>query len=130
MVHALYREDPEGEPMDDIKIAATVAAYTRHPGKVDILVAEEGEGIIGYALLVWMWRNEYGGDTMRIDELYIKEAYRNQGVGAAFIQYIEETYASAALELEVTPSNHRALTFYRRMGFVPSEKTHLCKRYR
>ena len=130
MIHALYREDPGGETIDDRKITDTVNEHTIHPEKLNIIIFEDYDQIRGYALLVYAWSNEYGGDILHIDELYVKEAYRDQGIGAAFFHFIEETMSPAALQLEVTPSNHRAMGLYRRMGFVPSENTHLIKRRR
>jgi hypothetical protein len=38
MIHALYREDPAGQPMDDAKIAATVAEYRQHPEKLIAII--------------------------------------------------------------------------------------------
>ena len=54
--------------------------------------------------------------------------YRNQGVGTGFIHYIEITSSAAALQVEVIPSNYRAMGFYERMGFVPLIITRFLKR--
>lgn len=127
MIHALYREDPAGQPMDDAKIAATVAEYRQHPEKLDIILIEKGGKATGYALLVYYWSNEYGGDILHIDELYVKEAHRGQGTGTAFFRYIEWPAGIAAMQIETTPSNRRAVDFYKRLGFAPSENTHWIK---
>jgi ribosomal protein S18 acetylase RimI-like enzyme len=59
--------------------------------------------------------------------LYVKEAYRGQGIGTAFFRYIEGLGGIAAMQLETTPSNRRTVDFYRRLGFAPSENTHWIK---
>ena len=130
MIHALYREDPGGETIDDRKITDTVNEHTIHPEKLNIIIFEDDDQILGYALLVYAWSNEYGGDILHVDELYVQEAYRDQGIGAAFFHFIEETMSPAALQLEVAPSNRKALVLYNRLGFIPSGNTHLIKKHR
>lgn len=125
MIESLYREDPEGEPMNEEKIRRSVAEFRDHPEKLSIYMFRAGNINIGYAILVYFWSNEYGGNIVTIDELYVKEAFRNQGVGTKFLSYAAALENKAALQLETTPSNQRALEYYRRLGFVPSANTHL-----
>ncbi len=125
MIESLYREDPEGEPMDEEKIRRTVAEFRDHPEKLSIYMFRIGKVNIGYAILVYFWSNEYGGNIVTIDELYVKGSYRNQGVGTKFLSFAEAMENKAALQLEATPSNQKALDYYIRLGFVPSANTHL-----
>jgi len=130
MMMALYREDPEGEPLTGEKIERTISEFRRRPHKGRILIFEAGREIAGYALLVFYWSNELGGDVITIDELYVKDEWRNQGIGTAFFKHLSSHCAAGAKELalEVTPSNRRALEFYRRLGFRRSANRHLVKR--
>lgn len=127
MVNALYREDPEGKPMELSKVAATVNEYKNHPEKIRIVLLLKKNEVIGYSILVHFWSNEYGGNILVVDELYIKEKYRNAGIGSYFIKQLEESGDCAAIQLETTPSNERACHYYRRLGFEVSENTHLVK---
>lgn len=125
MIVSLYREDPEGESINEEKIKRTIAESRNNPGKLRIYMFRQENDNVGYAILVYFWSNEYGGDIINIDELYVKETCRNQGIGTEFLSFVERMDNKAALQLETTPSNSRALGYYRRLGFVPSGNTHL-----
>lgn len=127
MVLRLYREDPEGELMNEEKIRRTIEETKVHPDKVGIYMFKNQRENIGYAILVHCWSNEYGGNIVNIDELYVTEAYRSKGVATGFIEFAGRLEKTVALQLEVTPSNQRALTYYERMGFAPSANTHLLR---
>ena len=127
MIMSLYREDPEGEPIDEEKIRRTITESRSCPEKLSIYMFSTGKLNIGYAILVYFWSNEYGGNFISIDELYVKEPYRSQGIGTEFISFAERIENKAALQLETTPGSSRALAYYRRLGFVPSQNTHLMR---
>lgn len=128
MVFSLYREDPEGEAMNEEKITRTIAETEKNPDKVSIYMLKRNEKTIGYAILVNFWSNEYGGNILTIDELYVKTEYRGQGAGTEFFSFVEDLKNKTALQLETTPSNQKAYNFYTRLGFVPDENTHFIKR--
>lgn len=128
MIISLYREDPAGEPIDEEKINRTIAEYRQNPEKVSIYMLQRKKENIGYAILVYFWSNEYGGNIITIDELYVRAAYRSQGIATEFFSFLEQMENKAAFQLETTPANQRALEYYRRLGFVPSENTHMIKK--
>ena len=127
MIFALYAEDPEGEPMTEAKIKATVNESIVHPEKVKlIMIYADGKIVIGYGIIVMFWSNEYGGNIVNIDELYVKEAYRNKQIATSFIKHQKTAYPnSVALQLEATPSNGTAMRLYNRLGFELSANSHL-----
>ena len=84
LIKALYREDPAGEAMTDEKIRHTFDQLSARPDTGVVLVFETDFRIIGYALLINFWSNEYGGIVLIIDELYLVPAFRGQGVGTHF----------------------------------------------
>lgn len=128
MIISLYQEDPEGESINEEKIKRTIAESSKNPDKVRIYMFQRNEKNIGYAILVFFWSNEYGGNIVTIDELYVKEEYRSQGIGTEFFSFVERMENKAALQLETTPSNQRAFNYYKRLGFIPSANTHLIRR--
>ena len=81
--------------------------------------------MIGYALLINFWSNEYGGNMLIIDELYILPNHRNKGLGTSFIDFLKKTKYnnSVAIELEVLPYNVKALEWYKKLGFQMSDRT-------
>jgi ribosomal protein S18 acetylase RimI-like enzyme len=127
MILQLYQEDPEGEPMSITKIDDTVKEYKINPNKVSIYMLKSQGGNIGYAILVYFWSNEYGGNIVTIDELYINKSHRGKGISTEFLSLVEKLENIVAIQLEVTPSNQRTLSYYKRLGFLPSQNTHLIK---
>ncbi|MCL2566294.1 MAG: GNAT family N-acetyltransferase [Defluviitaleaceae bacterium] len=122
MMLSLYQEDPAGLGIDCNKINATILECTRHPEKVKLLTIWYGGELAGYALIVFFWSNEYGGNILCLDEIYIKEAFRSLGIGSRTIGDMPGIFPeSTAISLEVTPSNSRAKLFYERLGFTQKE---------
>lgn len=109
-IQNLYREDSGGKPMLPQKIQNTFNSLTSHPDRGTIMIIEHAEEVIGYSILINFWSNEYGGNIVDIDELYIKKEFRSQGIGTNFIKHLVENKFGnlVALQLEVTPGNTRA----------------------
>ncbi|WP_432662315.1 GNAT family N-acetyltransferase [Wukongibacter baidiensis] len=129
MIINLYKEDPEGESITREKIGDTFKQVMSFPEKCTIVVFKSSKDIVGYALLVFYWSNEYGGDILNIDELYVKSDWRGKGIASQFFKYLNEKYDEkvAAFGLEVTPSNKKALNYYKNLGFHETENSHLIK---
>jgi len=126
MVFCLYNEDPEGLAISDEKIAGTIRESEEFPEKLRIVMICADEKVIGYCLMVFYWSNEYGGDILNIDELYIRKEYRNAGIASDFIRRQTRAYENVvAVAVEATPSNDAAGRLYSRLGFEPSPNTHL-----
>jgi ribosomal protein S18 acetylase RimI-like enzyme len=116
----LYQEDPGGKPMNEAKIANTLHTLTTEPNRGSVMVFEQQGEAVGYALLIYFWSNEFGGNIVIIDELYVAEPFRSQGIATHFIQHLvqQKPAHAVALQLEVTPGNAAALKLYKRLGFV------------
>jgi len=73
---------------------------------------------VGYGLVQLSCSNEAGGMQMFLEELYIREGYRNKGLGKEFF---ERVYASrddvVRYRLEVTAVNEREISLYKRLGY-------------
>jgi ribosomal protein S18 acetylase RimI-like enzyme len=121
MVKTMYIEDAGGNEMNNQKITNTILHLQNHPdnGKIILFHSPNAHQIIGYAILIHFWSNDYGGLLTFIDELFIKETHRGQGHGTKFIKHlIQIKYnKSVAFFLEVRPSNQKALDLYQRLGF-------------
>ena len=80
------------------------------------ILEQDGE-TAGYALLAKTWSVEAGGVVVWLEELYIRTAFRGQGTGSAFLEYMKREIPAARYRLEVEPDNHQAKALYGRHGF-------------
>lgn len=127
MATALYREDPPGEAMNAAKLARTVTALSRAPEKGRIVIFDMDDKVVGYAIVIHCWSNEFSGDIHLLDEMYITPPKRNLGIGTAFLQHLLEQMDESAkgLQVEVTPDNNKARRFYESLGFAAATNRHL-----
>ena len=125
MIGHLYTEDPEGEPMSQEKMDATIRQAEEFPERLQIFMMEDEMGeVVGYAIVQLIWSNEWGGLTANIDEMYVVERARRQGAATGFIENIGQLVPHInRVTLEVTPSNEKALQLYERLGFRQAENT-------
>lgn len=80
-------------------------------------VLVEGDSPIGYGMISKSYTTEFGGTCAWIEDLYIKENYRHQGYGRAFLDYICHLPDVVRVKLEVEPANQTAVTAYQKSGF-------------
>jgi GNAT superfamily N-acetyltransferase len=81
---------------------------------------QEGEALIGYAVLTFGYSLEFGGRDAFVDELYLREAYRGRGIGKQTIAHLLNVCREQgikALHLEVVAHNTKARAFYEQIGF-------------
>jgi len=86
--------------------------------------------VIGYIVLTLGFSLEYHGRDAIIDELYIKEDYRGQGIGTRAIELASKEsrlLGIKALHLEVERKNTNAQRFYRKIGFEDHDRYLLTK---
>lgn len=82
------------------------------------VILEHDAKIAGYALLVRYWSCEAGGDTIMLDEVYIKSDFRGAGLGSTFMKWLAAEYPEAKrFRLEVCPQNKRVMGLYERFGY-------------
>ena len=84
---------------------------------IDGYIFQSEDRIQGYAMVAKSFSAEFGKPCIWIEDLYIKAAFRGQGVGSRFLRFIEETYPDAVLRLEVEEENQVAVHVYKKAGF-------------
>ena len=95
-----------------------------------VWLMQNENGIIGYVALIFGFSLEYGGRDALIDELYLRENFRNQGFGAKAIKFVEEFCREnkvKALHLEVSHHNPKARALYEKLEFVDYKRYFLTK---
>ena len=130
MVLALYREDPPGRHMSRRKIRHTVTELSTHPDKGAITLMHVGDAIAGYAITIYYWSNEYGGNIALIDELYVKPSWRNKGIASSYLKQLTKTKGMnlKGIHVETTPANQKASAFYSRHGFMQAKNHHMFRK--
>lgn len=127
-VDSMYEEDKtahSGTP----QIRLSYAELTSKPDKGRLLVIEQNGKTCGYAILIFFWSNEFCGNIIDIDELYIEPAQRGQGIARDFFAWLAHEYKnnSSGWSLQVSDQNHRARKLYESLGFCSSPNQHMIK---
>jgi hypothetical protein len=111
MCAALNSEDPGFTPVRPEQVRRTLAKLREQPDRGRAVVCDMDHRVVGYALLISFWSNELGGEVCNIDELFA--LFRRLGDAEESLWHVKP----AALTLEVTPQNRRAIALYERLGF-------------
>ncbi len=124
MIMGLYTEDPEGLPMNIKKIEHTIGHFLSNPssGSIDMILSKND--VIGYGIRVNYYSNEFSGNIVHIDELFIRQEFRSRGSGEFYMKHIIDDMECKAVMIETTKNNERAKSFYIKLGFSQSENSH------
>lgn len=91
---------------------------------------ESGGQTAGYLVLTIGYSLEFHGRYGLLDELFVEETFRGQGVGAqalAFAEQVCRLRGLRALRLEVGRTNPRAQALYARTGFQAHDRDLMTK---
>lgn len=81
------------------------------------IIEHDGE-ICGYGVINLTFSMEAGGDTLWLEDLYIRKEFRNKGLGKEYFNFIFEKYKTVKrFRLEVEDSNPKAIKLYKSLGF-------------
>lgn len=117
-------------PYDEGRLRPTLTRLLADKNLGGVWLIQTGHEKIGYIILTWGYSLEYYGRDAFIDELYLRESYRGQGIGQKAITFAEEAARSAgvnALHLEVERENTLAHGFYRKVGFEDQDSQFMTK---
>lgn len=96
------------------------------PGQLGHVWLAEFQGqVAGHLVLTFCYSMEYGGRSAFIDDLFVRRALRNRGVGRALVRYARavcEELEVRAMHLEVARTNGRAQAIYRAVGFDSTDR--------
>ena len=80
-------------------------------------IFEKGKEILGYGMIAKSFSTEFGKPCIWIEDLYLKEEYRGEGIGSSFFAYLEKQYPGTIMRLEVEEENTRAVAVYKKNGY-------------
>jgi GNAT superfamily N-acetyltransferase len=130
MVAGLYQEDanPDAPKSMAPQIELTFAELLSKPDKGKVITICSDGDIAGYAIIIYFWSNEYGGNVIEIDELYVSPNHRQKGLGKAFFEWLFKEYEnSSGFALQVSKSNQRARKLYEEVGFSQSSSSYMLR---
>ena len=81
------------------------------------ILEEEGQ-IQGYAMIAKSYSTEFGRPCVWIEDLYVREDCRGQGLGSSFLKFIRQQYPDCLLRLEVEEENQKAIDTYQKCGYT------------
>ncbi len=119
MATAFYNTNAVMHPIPRSHMEATFDELMRADTYTACHICQTADGIIGYALLAKTFSQEAGGHVLWIEELYLKEGYRHQGLGRAFFNDLLTTLPPEIkrVRLEVERENEGAVKLYESLGF-------------
>lgn len=97
--------------------ANNVDSCLKKSNYVEGFVFVNDDKVIGYGMLAKSFSTEFGGECIWIEDIYLEEEYRGQGIGSYFIQFVKDTYSDKILRLEVEGDNEKAISTYEKNGF-------------
>ncbi|MGC1395996.1 MAG: GNAT family N-acetyltransferase [Coleofasciculaceae cyanobacterium] len=117
--------EADNHPFEEssIRVALTNLLQDKSLGRVWLI--QQAKQTIGYIVLTFGYSLEYRGRDAFVDELYIRESYRRQGIGTKSLQFIESVCPELkiqVLHLEVEKENMAAQGLYRKIGFKNQER--------
>ncbi|OOE92897.1 MULTISPECIES: GNAT family N-acetyltransferase [Salinivibrio] len=124
----LSREQHEHEalPFDREPVVSTFNTLLSQPERGDVfLIDVEHEGrtdTIGFIVLAYSFSVENGGSVGVIDQFFIQQTWRRQGVGSQVIPEVEKqakTRQCVAVILEMNIGNKGARLFYEQFDYQP-----------
>jgi len=128
MMRRYYAED--GYPFVEAQARQAVIELIRDESLGGLWVAHAGGSIAGYLAVTLGFSLEYRGRDAFIDELFIAESRRGQGLGREALE-VAESYCRRlgvqALHLEVERHREPALELYRRTGFKAHDRQLMTK---
>lgn len=123
LIQGLYAT--EHIPFDPNRSARALGDLLADPSLGRVWMIERDGRPVGYAVVALGYSLEFGGRFALLDELFIQEEHRGQGVGRQALARVAEACRELRLEavrLEVERSNRGARELYRKAGFESHDR--------
>lgn len=117
MAKDFYSSPAVLENIPEENITRSFAEFTGGTPFGDAFIFEEKGEVIGYGVLAYTYSQEAGGKVVWLEEIYVCPAYRGNGRGSDFIDFVLEKIPAARYRLETEPDNEDAARLYIRKGF-------------
>ena len=114
----------DGHAFDPPKACTALLGLLRDPSLGRVWLISTGHEVAGYVVLTLGYSLEFLGRDAFLDEFYLRENHRGQGLGRKTLELVEEAARSLqvrAIHLEAVRRNQAAQHFYRKLGFKDRE---------
>ena len=130
MAEEFYHSDAVLHPIPAEYHRRAFAEMMRSGQYLSGYIFTDGDNTAGFAVTNRMMQHEAGGVMVWVEDLYIRPAYRGQGLGSRFLAWLEEQLRGDAvmLRLEAEPENERAQELYYRLGYENLNYLQMIKR--
>jgi len=121
---AAYQRFYEVEDIDDGRNRAFFSRFLAPSDDGMLLGAWRGEELLGYACLYWHFTSLVPAETVLMNDLYVAEARRGEGIGRALIEAgaeVARQRGAHQLEWATAPDNKTAQRLYDKTGAERSE---------
>lgn len=94
------------------------------PRRIELIVAETEERIVGYATLLVQFSPWMGRDYLFLDDLYVSDEVRGLGIGSRLMRHAGALALARGVDVRwhVEVGNQSAQEFYRTLGAVLKDK--------
>src|ERR1700688_4098880 len=119
MMKELQEDDPWEERFNEARLRLDLTTLLENPVYGLALIAWEESKPVGYLVICFDYSLEYRGKGAWVDELFVRAASRNHGIGSRLLDLadsVSREHGAQVLHLEVNHGN-RAIELYRRRGF-------------
>jgi len=123
LMHEFYEE--AGFPLNPDRARAAFLPLLAPGDLGQVWVADLEGQVAGHLVFTFSYSMEYGGRTAFIEDLFVRPALRNRGVGRALVaqaRAICESLGVRAMYLEVARNNGAAQAIYRAVGFDSTDR--------
>ena len=119
LANLFYHSDAVLHPVDKNNLEVTFKELTSSSPYVDGCKIMHNNKTAGFALFAITFSQEAGGKVLWLEELYIKEEFRNLGLGTKFFEELFKNLPPdfKRIRLEVEEDNEKAIRVYKRLNF-------------
>lgn len=124
-----YKFD-RSDAFDEISAQAAMEKVVADKAVGRVWLIQTDTETIGYMVLTLSYRLEYRGYYAFLDELYIREEMRSQGIGTKALSFLEQSCQALdviVLQLEAKSNNVDAVNLYENLGFERQDREILLK---
>lgn len=128
MADQLYAEDWNTHAVQT-DVSLTYQELSLKPDKGRLITIEFDGEIAGYCIIIFFWSNEYRGNIIEVDELFIVESHRASGIATVLLKWLKRNFAEnlSGFSMQVAQSNIPMLRFSKKNGFSNARYLHLFK---